>query len=163
MSSQEHKEKIWGFISEIGTGMLTTLHGQELRARPMHLVQKKYDGTLWFFTDLKSEKSFEIDKDQDVCVSFSDSHKDTYVSLTGTAKLVDDTELISQLWNPFIAAWFPEGKGAPNVGLVEIKIHKGEHWNTENSKVTQFYSMAKANAKDETPDIGEHEKFGTSV
>jgi general stress protein 26 len=143
--------------------MLTTLHGEELRARPMHLIQDEYDGTLWFFTDLESEKSFEIEKDREVSVSFADSHDDIYVSLTGTAKLTGDKSLVEKFWNPFIAAWFPEGKGAPNVGLIEVKIHKGEHWNSDNNKVTQLYKMAKANAKDETPDIGEHEKFGTSV
>ncbi|MFC3285965.1 hypothetical protein [Litchfieldella rifensis] len=31
-------------------GMLVTLDDEMPRARPMHLVQDEYDGTLWFFT-----------------------------------------------------------------------------------------------------------------
>jgi general stress protein 26 len=46
MSTQEHKEKVWKLIKSIKAGMLTTLHGRELRARPMYLVQDEYDGTL---------------------------------------------------------------------------------------------------------------------
>ncbi|MGP4845997.1 pyridoxamine 5'-phosphate oxidase family protein [Marinobacter sp. 1Y8] len=161
MSSQEHKQKIWNLIKPIKTGMLTTLHGEELRARPMHLVQDRYDDTLWFFTDLESEKAFEVEQDRDVCITFADSHKDTYVSMTGVARLTSDKALVEEFWNPFVAAWFPEGKGAPNVGLIEVKINKGEHWNSDSSQMVQFFKMAKANAKDETPDIGEHEKFGT--
>ncbi|BES70198.1 pyridoxamine 5'-phosphate oxidase family protein [Marinobacter nanhaiticus D15-8W] len=162
MSSPEHKEKVWDLIRHIKTGMLTTLHGEELRARPMHLVQDEYDGTLWFFTDLESEKVFEVENDSDVCVAFADTHDDTYVSMTGVGRIVKDKALIDKFWNPFIGAWFPDGKGSPNVGLIEIKIQKGEYWNSDTSKMVSFFKMAKANAKDETPNMGEHEKFGTS-
>ena len=161
MSSQEHKQKVWGFIKDIRTGMLTTQHGPELRSRPMHLVQDKYDGTLWFFTDLESEKVFEVEGDNDVCIAFADPQADTYVSLTGSGRISEDKSLIDKFWNPFVAAWFPEGKDSPKVGLLEIKVQKGEHWNSDNNKVVQLYKMAKANAKDETPDMGEHERFGT--
>jgi len=161
MSDQEHKQKIWGLIKDISTGMLTTVHGTELRARPMHLVQKEYDGTLWFYTDLEAEKVEEIEKDHEVCIAFSDSKGDTYVSLTGTARITKNQELIDKFWSPFISAWFPEGKGADNVGLLEVKIRKGEHWNSESSKMVQFFKIAKANVQDETPDMGEHGKFGT--
>jgi general stress protein 26 len=43
MSSPEHKQKIWILIKEIKHGMLTTRHEEELRSRPMVLVQDEYD------------------------------------------------------------------------------------------------------------------------
>ncbi|XKH01572.1 pyridoxamine 5'-phosphate oxidase family protein [Marinobacter nauticus] len=46
MSSPEHKQKIWKLIRDIKACMLTTRHGDELRSRPMVLVQDEYDGTL---------------------------------------------------------------------------------------------------------------------
>lgn len=161
MSSQEHKQKIWSLIKGMNTGMLTTLHGSELRSRPMYLVQDEYDGKLWFFTDLDAEKVFEVEEDNDVCVSFADPHDDVYVSLTGVGRVSRDRSLIEQFWNPFVADWFPDGKESPNVGLLEIKVQKGEHWSADSSKMVQFYKSAKAKTKDGTPDIGEHEKFGT--
>ncbi|WP_166254790.1 pyridoxamine 5'-phosphate oxidase family protein [Marinobacter salicampi] len=161
MSSQEHKEKVWNLIKGIKAGMLTTLHGRELRARPMYLVQDSYEGTLWFFTDLNAEKVFELEEDNDVCVSFSDPKEHSYVSLTGLGRVTQDKSLIEKFWNPFVGSWFPDGKDSPNVGLLEIKVTKGEHWNSDSSKMVQFFKMAKANVQDETPDLGEHEKFGT--
>ncbi|MBS3805089.1 MAG: pyridoxamine 5'-phosphate oxidase family protein [Oleiphilaceae bacterium] len=161
MSSPEHKQKIWNLIKGMKTGMLTTLHGNELRARPMYLVQDKYDGTLWFFTDLDSEKVLEVENDNDVCVTFADPKDDCYVSLTGVGRISEDKTLIDKFWNPFVADWFPEGKESANVGLLEIDVTKGEHWNSDTSKMVMFYKQAVATAKGEMPNLGEHEKFGT--
>ena len=161
MSSPEHKQKIWNLIKDIKTGMLTTRHGEELRSRPMVLVQDEYDGTLWFFTDLESGKVFELESDNDVCVSFSDPDNHVYVSLTGVGKAIQDKTLIDKYWNPFVSAWFPEGKDSPNVGMLEIKVQKGEHWNSDSSKMVKSVKTAKAKIKGEQPELGEHEKFGT--
>jgi general stress protein 26 len=161
MSSPEHKQKIWNLIKDIKTGMLTTLHGTEVRSRPMRLVQQDYDGTLWFFTDLESEKVLEVEGDNDVCVSFADSEKDIYVSLTGVGRPIKDKSLIDKYWNGFVGVWFPEGKDSPNVGMLEIKVQKGEHWDSDTSTMVKSYKMAKAKLKGEQPDIGEHEKFGS--
>lgn len=160
MSSPEHKQKIWQMIKDIKVGMLVTQDGSTPRARPMHLVQDAYDGTLWFYTRRSAEKVSETDQDHDVCLTFSDQEKGVYVSLSGKARVSNDKQLIDKYWNPFIAAWFPEGKDDPDVALLEIKIEMGEHWMAKESKAYQLYEFAKANIKNTTPDIGENEKFG---
>lgn len=160
MSDPEHKQKIWKMIKKIKVGMLVTLDGDMPRARPMHLVQDEYDGTLWFYTRGSAEKVFEAQADHDVCLSFSDQESGTYVSLSGKATLTRNQELIEKYWNPFVAAWFPEGKEDPDVTLLEIKIQFGEHWKAKESKAFQLYEITKANVKKSTPDMGENEKFG---
>jgi len=158
MSSQEHKQKIWGFIEDIKIGMLTTQDGEELRARPMHIVQDEYDGTLWFFTKASSHKVDETKDKHHVCVTFTD--KEVQVSLSGYAVLTRDPQLIDKFWNPYAGAWFENGRDDPEVALLEIKITHGEHWK-EESKIKELYEVAKANLVDgETPDMGENEKFG---
>jgi general stress protein 26 len=127
----------------------------------MALVQGEYDGTLWFFTDLDSGKAFEVEGDNDVCVSFADPENNVYVSLTGIGRTTKDKQLIDKYWNGFVATWFPEGKESPNVGMLEIKVEKGEHWDGDTSKMVKTLKMAKAKLKKEQPDIGEHETFGT--
>nr|WP_297458980.1 pyridoxamine 5'-phosphate oxidase family protein [uncultured Halomonas sp.] len=160
MSSPEHKQKIWKMIKEMKVGMLVTLDDDMPRARPMHLVQDEYDGTLWFFTRASAEKVFEAQADRDVCLSFSDQESGAYVSLSGKAALTRNRELIEKYWNPFVAAWFPDGKDDPDVALLEIKIQFGEHWKAKESKAFQLYEIAKANVKKDTPDMGENETFG---
>ncbi|MFD2191458.1 pyridoxamine 5'-phosphate oxidase family protein [Pistricoccus aurantiacus] len=160
MSSPEHKQKIWKMIKDIKVGMLVTEDGDQLRARPMHLVQDEYDGTLWFYTRRSAEKVIEAKQDSQVCLSFSDQEDGIYVSLSGTANLSDDRELIDKYWNPFVGAWFPNGRDDPDVALLEIKIRQGEHWKAKESKTFQLYEIAKANMTEKTPDLGENEKFG---
>jgi len=160
MSSPEHKQKIWNLIKDIKTGMLTTRHGDDLRSRPMVLVQDEYDGTLWFYTDLESEKVFELESDNDVCLSFADPDDQVYVSLTGVGRVTQDKALIDKYWNSFVSAWFPDGKDSPNVAMLEIKVLKGEHWNSDSSAMVKSVKTAKAKLKNEQPDLGEHKKFG---
>lgn len=131
-------------------------------ARPMVLVQDEYDGTLWFYTDLESEKVLELEQDHDVCLSFADPDSQTYVSLTGTGRATRDKKLIDKYWNSFVAAWFPQGKDSPNVGMLEIKIKRGEHWDSSSSKMVNSIKTMKARLTGEQPDLGEHEKFGTA-
>lgn len=161
MSSPEHKQKIWQLIKQIKTAMLTTRHGDELRSRPMVLVQDEYDGTLWFYTDLSTEKVLEIERDHDVCLTFSDADNQVYVSLTGVGRATRDKTLINKYWNPFVAAWFPDGKDSPNVGMLEIKVQKGEHWDSDSSAMVKMFKTVQAKVKGEQPNLGEHEKFGT--
>ncbi len=160
MSSPEHKAKVWNMIKSIKVGMLTTEVADSLRARPMHIVQDEYDGTLWFFTRKASAKVFEIKSERDVCITFASEKMETYVSLTGRARITQNRELIERYWNPFVAAWFPEGNADPEVALIEIDVRAGEHWDSTSSKALQLFEVAKANLTDSTPDVGENEQFG---
>jgi general stress protein 26 len=161
MSSPEHKEKIWNLIKDIKVGMLTTKYHDEIHSRPVHLVQDEYDGHLWFYTSTDAAKTDEIYQDKNVSISFSDRSSDTYVSLTGTAKIIHNKMLIDRFWGPFVAAWFPEGKDSDKVALLEIHVHAGEHWDTKAPKIVQLYEIFKANMTDSQPDMGENKKFGT--
>jgi general stress protein 26 len=160
MSSPEHKQLIWNLIEDVGVGMLTTQDGDDLRARPMKLVQNDYDGTLWFFTKRSTEKVMEAAGEQAVCVTFESPEAQTYVSLSGRARLSSDPNLIEKFWNPWAAAWFPRGKNDPDVVLLEVKVHKGEHWKNDENLVLKLVEYAKANVTAERPNLGENQKFG---
>lgn len=165
MSSPEHKQKVWNLIEDIKVGMLVSKENnksEDLRARPMALVQDAYDGTLYFYTSKDDAKTAEIENDRSVCVTFSDPQEQTYVSLTGKANLTEDQQLIEKYWNPWVAAWFENGKDDTDIAMLKIKINKGEHWDTDENKFIQLFEITKANVKAEaTPDLGENEEFGT--
>jgi general stress protein 26 len=159
MSSQESKTQVWEDIKKIGVGMLTTEDGEDLRSRPMAVVQDDYSGSLWFFTSKDSAKAFEINDEHNVCVTFSDHKNDTFISLSGRAKLNQDKALIKQFWNKGVEAWFPNGADDPNVTLIEIQVYQGEEWDAKESQMVKLYEMGKALITDTTPDIGDHRKF----
>jgi general stress protein 26 len=162
MSNQEHKDKIWKMVSDIGVGMLVTEDEGVLRARPMQIVQKEYDGTLWFYTNLNSAKIEEINQERSVCLSFACPNTKTYVSLSGRAKICRDKNLIDKFWSPFVKAWFPKGKQDENCALLEVKVIHGQHWDSDLSSLEYLYEVAKSNITGSTPasnDSIENEKF----
>lgn len=161
MSSQEHKQKIWNIIKDIKIGMLTTYDGEDIESRPMQLVQDDYDGTLWFFTKKSSETMVSATESKATALIFSAPSQDAYVTMSGRVSISDDQALIDKFWNPEIAAWFENGKGDPDVALLQVKISHGEHWIADKSKVFQMFDIVKANLTDKAPeDMVEHEKFG---
>ncbi|MDX1650899.1 MAG: pyridoxamine 5'-phosphate oxidase family protein [Brumimicrobium sp.] len=165
MSSPEHKKLIWDLIKNIKVGMLVTKERQDdekLRARPMSLVQDAYDGTLYFFTSRDAAKVYEVKNDKDVCVTFSNPRENVYVSLTGKARFTQDKELIDRYWNNWVAAWYEDGKDDQNIGMLAVKINKGEHWDAKENKLVQLFEIAKANVLESaTPNVGENDEFGT--
>ena len=157
--TQDEKLKLWELIKPLEVGMLVTQHHQELHARPMHLVQSDFDGLLYFFTNKDCLKADEIDENPDVCVAFSQPKAQTYVSVSGTAAICKDQLLIDQFWNPFVAAWFPQGKEDPSVVLIKIKLYSAEYWNATSNTLVQLFAYAKALFIKEPPNMGEHGKL----
>lgn len=164
MSNPEHKKLIWNLIKDIKVGMLVTneIENGGMRARPMSVVQDAYDGTLFFYTSKSQSKVYEIEEDRDVCITFSSPSDNTYISLTGKARISDDQDLIDKYWNPWVAAWFKNGKDDSDVAILKVKINRGEHWDSKNNKLVQLFEIAKSNViESSTPDLGENKEFGT--
>lgn len=161
MTNQNIKEKVWSYIKNTGVCMMVTQGlNQEFQARPMHIVQNSYDGTLYFFTKITSPKVSQIKSENSVCLTFNDHQNSNHVTLYGTARMNNDPKLIEKFWNPIIDAWFPEGKDAGTCGLIEVSVEKGEYWDGNENPLEFFYEIIKSNIKDETPDLGENKKFG---
>ncbi|STX55634.1 General stress protein 26 [Legionella beliardensis] len=156
MLTSEESKKLWDLVEPLETAMLVTYEQGVMQARPMHLVQKKFEGTFYFFTENPTEKTEEINQHQDVCLAFSCPKAQTYVSISGKASLFRDQELIDQLWNPFVAAWFPQGKDDASVTLLKIESYQAEYWQGKDSRVTQLFKYASAYLSGKRPNIGEH-------
>lgn len=159
MLSQTQAKELWDYIQNIPVAMMATQDEDQIRARPMHNVQKAFSGKLWFFTDVTAAKAEEIEASQQVCLSYEDTHKQLYISVSGTAHTLRDQTLINELWNPMVAAWFPEGKDDPRVALVEVEVHRAEVWDAKRNRVNQLFKMAMASIRHEKPDLGEHRQF----
>lgn len=159
-SQQQHLEKFRELIKDIDVAMLVTeAPDGALRSRPMVTQATDFDGELWFFTDQNSAKVLEIQADRHVNVSYADPSAQKYVSVSGTAQLVNDREKIHQLWNPFAKAWFPEGPDDPRLTLIRVQPQTVEYWDSASGLAVSLVGMAKAavtGKRLEHP--GEHQK-----
>ncbi len=160
MISEHEQQKLWSLMKKIKVGMMVTQDGQELRSRPMHIVQNEFDGSLWFFSDRDSAKVYELKKENHVCISFEDRDKNQYLSVSGIASTTTDRSKKMELWNPLVGAWFEQEYTSPEIVLIKIDILKAELWETDKNSVSQIYEIAKAAFSEKTPDIGENRKYG---
>ena len=147
------QDKLWDAIKDIRTGMLTTAAAGGLESRPMSASVDKAAGKLWFITRLDSEKTNEIADDSDVNVAFADTGSNSWVSVTGTARVVRDAGKAKQLWSPFAEAWMPEGPSAPTTALIEVTPSHATLWDAPN-KLVQLFQVAAANITQKPPGSG---------
>ena len=162
MITTEQGQKLWSLIKGIKVGMLVSESGEHMHARPMHLVQQDFTDTIWFFTGRDAQKTQEVVAEHNVCIAFADHGSETYVSLSGTARLNHDRAKINQFWNPFVGAYFPGGKDDPNLVLLEIAIDGAEYWDSTSSRMVQLFKFMRANITREPPQLGENRKFGAA-
>ena len=160
----EKIKKLRELIKDIDIGMLTTIDEDgSLHSRPMSTnSQVEFDGDLWFFIYASSHKVTEVEHDQHVNVSFSDPHKQQYVSISGRATLVRDRHKIQELWKPELKAWFPQGVDEPDIALLKVEVEKAEYWDAPSSFVAHTISLVKAITTGEKANPGENEKVNLS-
>jgi len=156
----QQRALLWKMIKSIKFAMFTTRHGNgHLHSRPMTTQNKSLDAdeSLWFFMSKKSDPVDDLKKDPVVNLVYADTSEDTYVSVSGTAAMIEDQAKKDQLWSKMAEAWFPGGSTDPDLALIQVQIVHANYWDVKESKVVQLYEMAKAAVTGKPPtELGEH-------
>jgi len=153
------RELLWDLIKDIKFAMFTTRHANgHLHARPMTTQNKalEADDSLWFFMSKTSGPVEDIKANPVVSLVYADPSSDTYVSVSGTAAMLEDAAKKQQLWNKTAEAWFAGGPTDPDLALVQVEIIHANYWDVKESKPVQLFAMAKAVFTGKPPQLGEH-------
>ncbi len=157
--SQAHSH-LWEMIHDIRFAMFTTRHSNgHLHSRPMTTQNSELDAdsSLWFFMSRKGDPVADIQADAVVNLVYADPGDDTYVSISGTAAVVEDMAKKHQLWSKAVLAWFPGGVQDADLALVQVKITHANYWDIDESKIVQLFHMARAAITGNPPtQLGEH-------
>ncbi len=149
--------KVAELAKDIRIGMLTTLDASgHFISRPMAQQEVEFDGDLWFFAERDSRKVQHITADPHVGVTLTSN--DSWISLNGTATVVDDPAKAKQLWNSWVEAWMPQGPDDPSVVLIKVSAESAEYWDTPGGRVASVLSFVKAKVTGEPYDGGENER-----
>lgn len=147
--------KVGELIRNINMAMLTTeAEDGLLHSRPMATQQTDFDGTLWFFTGLASGKVNELEWNPEVNLSYAQPSDSRYVSVSGTAEVVQDRRKMQELWNEIYRAWFPKGLDDPDLGLLKVEVSSAEYWESPSGKMVQIFGFLKALATGEPAQQG---------
>jgi general stress protein 26 len=112
---------------------------------------------LFFFMSRSSEPFADLQRDAQVNVAYAEPSRDTYVSVSGTADVVDDAGRKHTLWNTATEAWFPKGPDDADVALVRVRITHAEYWDVHESTVVQLLKMARSAVTGHPPkDLGDY-------
>jgi general stress protein 26 len=159
--TSEETQKVAKLLKGKRIAMLTTTDiDGTFFSRPMALQEVEFDGDLWFFTDRDSAVVAQIHHKPAVNVTVADSSE--WVSLNGTASVVDDAEKKRELWNKVVEAWFPDGPDADHIVLLKVDAESAEYWDTPGGRVASAFSFAKAKATGKPYSGGENEKVELS-
>jgi len=151
--------KLGELIKDIRIAMVTTVEPDgTLHTRPLASLAYENDGQLWFYTAIDSAKVSEVSHDVRTSVAFSDTGKDAYVAVSGTADIVNDRQRIHELWTPFAKPWFPNGPDDPNLALLRVHVERGEYW-TSPGKASYLFGVAKAAMTGKRAPMGENRKL----
>ncbi|MDQ3846403.1 MAG: pyridoxamine 5'-phosphate oxidase family protein, partial [Bacteroidota bacterium] len=110
--------------------------------RPMATIEIEDDGTLWFYTDIRSIKVEEVTMDKRVHLVYAHPGKDSYLDVCGTSSIITDSQLIKSKWKPIVKAYFPQGADDPNLALMKVTPYSVYYWESETGKMVQVLKMA---------------------
>jgi general stress protein 26 len=150
----DNMAKLWELIADIRFAMFTTHHRNgHLHSRPMTTQNSSgdHDTKLWFFTSRQSETMAELDGDASVNIAYAHPGKDSYVSVSGTASVVDDLAKKRALWSKQTEAWFPDGPTDPKLVLLRVDISHAHFWDVHENKLVQLFEMGKAAVTGHSP------------
>lgn len=156
MTDTTPTQRVAELIKDFRFAMLTTRNSERrLVAHPLTVQETEFDGDLWFLVSRSASFVADLRRDDHVGVSLSSN--DSWVSLSGTAELVDDPAKVRELWSPTVEAWFTDGPDDPDVGLLKFSAESAEYWDSPGGKIASLFSFVKAKVTGEPYDA-ENEK-----
>ena len=105
-----------------------------LRSRPMsNNGEVEFDGDVWFFSAADSRKVDEIEGDPSVQLTYSDTKRFLFISMSGEAAIVRDAEKKRELWIEDLERWFENGPDSEDIVLIKVTPSVVAYWNGEDN------------------------------
>jgi len=154
MSDAESISKVTDIINDSHIGMFTTINeAGALVSRPLAVHQVKDDGDMWFFTSSTTSQVAHIRANPAVNVSFG--KRTEWVSVAGTAEVVTDRQLIHDMWNQVVEAWFPDGPDTPEVVLLHVDSDSAEYWTSPGGTAATVLQWIKSKVTNSRMSVGD--------
>ncbi len=100
--------------------LVTLDEAGKMHARVMDPFLPTDDMTVWMGTNANTRKVSQIRKDPRATLAYYDATTMGYVTLVGTARMVDDLEARREYWKPEWAEFYPNGPTADDYILIEF-------------------------------------------
>ena len=169
MTSTEKKlDDLYHLIDGIEVAMFTTRRPDgHLVTRPMQVQERTAGTDLWFVTDLETHKLDELAHDPHVNLGFYKNRSREWVSVSGTAMITNDRDLVRGLYKPGWKAWLPKiddtrdgGPDDPRIALILVEAHSAIYMKTNRRRPVVLFEVVKAIVTRQAPQVGEERAIG---
>lgn len=151
--TNELEQKFWKALHSDRTLMLGLDGVEHGHSRPMTAqVEEGARGPIWFFTSRDNALVQRINEGNHAIAAFSSKSHDLFASIRGTLHVSHDREVIDQLWNAFVAAWYEGGKDDPNLVLLRLDATEVEVWLNASNLVAGVKMMLGIDPKEDYKD-----------
>ena len=156
-------DDLYALIDGIETALFTTRRADgHLVSRPMQ-VQRRTAGTdLWFMTNIESHKLEELATDAHVNCAFYKDRTREWVSVSGTARISQDTRIIHDLYQRDWKMWLGDEGGArgggpddPRIALVLIEAHSVVYSKQNRPTALVLFEMARGLVTGDEPKVSD--------
>ena len=117
---------------------------------------------LWFVADVESHKMDELETDPNINLSYFDTRSWEWVSVSGTARISTDRDLIRRLYQPDWKAWFGAldevrdgGPGDPRLALILVDAESVIYMKQDKPKPIVLFEVVKGVITWQQPEAGE--------
>lgn len=141
LSNEEAIKKFKKLVNEINVCMFITNNKEQGHTRPMATIEVEENGTLWFFTDIRSIKVEEVNTDHTVHLVYAHPGKESFLDVWGNASVINDNQNIKDKWSPLVKAWFPNGTDDPNIALLKVQPQNVYYWDAEAGRMVSFLKI----------------------
>ena len=156
-------EDLYKLIDGNDIAMFTTRRPDgHLVSRPMATQERVTGVDLWFVTDISSNKLDELSSDPHVNLAYYNMKSREWVSVSGTAVVSQDRNMIKELYKPDWKAWFGDNGGAedgsandPRLALVLVEAHSVEYLVSTAPRPVVLFEVAKSLLTGTPPKVGE--------
>ena len=130
-------------LQNLRFAMVGTSDGGTWKSRPSTLADQS-GATLHFLVSADADWVQPLERaGSPTTVTFSDPHKNEYVSLQGQARAFRDQALIEKLWSAGAEAYFRDAKD-PAIRVLEVNVEYGEYWDSPSGVVGRLLAMTRA-------------------
>jgi general stress protein 26 len=169
MTNHDKNKELYKLIEGIEIAMFTTRRADgQLVSRPMATQARSTGADLWFVTDKSTDKLDELNNDAHVNVAYYNTKSREYVSVSGTARVLDDRVKIRELYRPDWKAWFPgddQQSGTPDdprIILIAVDAASAVYLKIDKPKPIVLFEVVKGMITGSTPDVGEVQRLSGS-
>jgi len=163
VSTEKKLDDLYKLIDGIETAMFTTRRQDgHLVSRAMQTQQRTAGTDLWFVTNWFGPKLDEIALDPHVNVSYYKDRTREWVSVSGTAIITRDKDLIHGLYKPDWKAWFGDeggdkdgGPDDPRLTLILVEAHTVTYSKKDRATPLVLFEIAKAMVTGSPPKVAD--------